>query len=153
KRIDNHAGTPGNRPNLVQGSRGPGVGLLQRIMGVAQTNYFGKATRTAVDHFQQLQGWTPSGVGPQTWARLDAELVAHTMGEFADPANPLRAQWHWSGPGTYATDPTVQPSGYATAFAEWASAATETAFSVGPSTVINCWEMVLYAAYRAGDLT
>jgi hypothetical protein len=41
---------------------------------------------------------------------------------------------------------------YATHFAEWARAPTETTFTVGPSTVINCWEMVLYAAYRAGDL-
>jgi peptidoglycan hydrolase-like protein with peptidoglycan-binding domain len=72
ERIDNHEGAPGRRPNLVKGSRGPGVALLQRILGVPETYYFGPATRAAVDAFQRKQGWKPSGVGPMTWERLDA---------------------------------------------------------------------------------
>jgi peptidoglycan hydrolase-like protein with peptidoglycan-binding domain len=70
-RIDNHAGEPGRRPNLVEGDRGPGVALLQRLLGVAETGYFGPATRKAVDAFQRAQGWEPSGVGPMTWEALD----------------------------------------------------------------------------------
>ena len=70
----------------------------------------------------------------------------------ADPAAPLWAKWHGSGPGSH-PGPGMLASGYATDFAQWASAASETAFTVGSTTVINCWEMVLYAAYKAGQLT
>lgn len=70
-RVDNHAGEPGRRPSLVEGDRGPGVALLQRLLGVAETGYFDSATRKAVDAFQRAQGWDPSGVGPMTWAALD----------------------------------------------------------------------------------
>jgi peptidoglycan hydrolase-like protein with peptidoglycan-binding domain len=69
--IDGHEGTPGHRPNLVEGDRGPGVALLQKLVGVEPSGYFGGATRKAVDVFQRAQGWEPSGVGPMTWEALD----------------------------------------------------------------------------------
>lgn len=70
-RLDHHAGAPGQRPNLVAGDRGPGVRLLQQMLGVSETGFFGPATRQAADAFQRAQGWDPSGVGPLTWAALD----------------------------------------------------------------------------------
>ncbi|GAF51521.1 eCIS core domain-containing protein, partial [Rhodococcus wratislaviensis] len=70
--VDDHAGAPGRRPNLVEGDRGPGVKLLQQMLGVAETGFFGSTTRKAVDAFQKSQGWSPSGVGPMTWAALDS---------------------------------------------------------------------------------
>jgi hypothetical protein len=52
------------------------------------------------------------------------------------------ATWEPSGPGS------------GTSFEQWASAATEaTAPKIEPATTINCWEMVLYAAYKAGVIT
>ena len=48
-----------------------------------------------------------------------------------------------------------KPSGPAsgTAFQVWASAATEAPFpALSPATLINCWEVVLLAAYRGGAL-
>lgn len=71
QRLDGHAGAPGHRPNLVERDRGPGVRLLQRMLGVTETGLFGSATRKAADAFQRGQGWEPSGVGPMTWAALD----------------------------------------------------------------------------------
>lgn len=70
--LERHAGAIGARPNLSAGDCGPGVKLLQKLVGVAQTSVFDQATRKAVDAFQRGQGWEPSGVGPQTWAKLDA---------------------------------------------------------------------------------
>ncbi len=146
-RLDNHAGTPGNRPNLNAGDRGPGVRLMQHILGVPETSVFDVATRSAVDAFQKKQGWTPSGVGPMTWAELDKERprveVADAMAKMADPASPTRAVWHPSGNNKDATD-----------FSAWAMAAAEDpAFTVAPTTVINCWEMVLYSAWKQGAIT
>jgi peptidoglycan hydrolase-like protein with peptidoglycan-binding domain len=143
-RLDNHAGTPGNRPNLNAGDRGPGVRLMQHILGVPETSVFDAATRSAVDAFQKKQGWTPGGVGPMTWAELDKERprveVADRMATMADPAAPTRAVWHPSGNAKDATD-----------FSAWAMAAAEDpAFTVSPTTVINCWEMVLYSAWKQG---
>ena len=145
--LDNHEGTPGNRPNLVEGDRGPAVKLLQHILGVKETSYFGALTRKAVDAFQKKQGWTPSGVGPMTWAALDTERprveVADRMGAMTDPASPTRAVWHPSGNDPDSTD-----------FSSWALAATEdTKFTVSPTTVINCWEMVLYSAWKQGAIS
>ena len=71
KALDNHAGKPGSRPNLLPGDRGPGVRLLQSGLGVKETSVFDAATRKAVDRFQHQQGWDPSGVGPDTWKALD----------------------------------------------------------------------------------
>ncbi len=144
-RLDNHAGTPGNRPNLNAGDRGPGVRLMQHILGVPETSVFDVATRSAVDAFQKKQGWTPGGVGPMTWAELDKERprveVADRMATMADPAAPTRAVWHPSGNNKDATD-----------FSAWAMAAAEDpAFTVSPTTVINCWEMVLYSAWKQGS--
>ena len=145
-RLDGHAGSPGSRPNLVEDDRGPGVKLLQHILGVKETSVFDVATRAAVDAFQKKQGWKPSGVGPMTWAALDKERprveVADRMAEMADPAAPTRAVWHPSGNNPNATD-----------FSAWAMAATEDpAFTVSSTTVINCWEMVLYTAWKQGAI-
>lgn len=52
------------------------------------------------------------------------------------------ATWRGSGPGS------------GTTFEQWASAASEAkAPPLGASTVINCWEMILYAAYKAKVLS
>jgi peptidoglycan hydrolase-like protein with peptidoglycan-binding domain len=147
ERLDGHAGAPGKRPNLNLGDRGPGVKLLQHILGVAETSIFDAATRTAVDAFQKKQGWDPSGVGPMTWAALDKERprieVADRMAAMANPASPTRAVWHPSGNDPDSTD-----------FSAWALAAAEdTSFSVSPTTVINCWEMVLYSAWKQGAIS
>lgn len=64
-------GSPGRRPNLDVGDNGPGVSLLQRLLGATPTGYFDAQTRQAVDRFQRQQGWDPSGVGPMTWAAID----------------------------------------------------------------------------------
>ena len=104
-RLDNHEGTPGNRPNLRFGFRGPGVRLLQKILGVSQTGFFGKKTLDAVTAFQRLQGWAPTGVGPDTWRALDQTVVANEMGVLSDVADPLRATWHSSGPGAKPGNP------------------------------------------------
>jgi peptidoglycan hydrolase-like protein with peptidoglycan-binding domain len=154
--LDNHAGAPGHRPNLNPGDRGPGVRLLQASLGIPETAIFDPVTRKAVDDFQAAQGWPPSGVGPDTWKALEPEVsrlrVAQEMQKMADPAAPLWAKWHSSWQGKH-PGPGMLASGYSTNFAEWASGPTETAFTVGPATVINCWEMVLYSAYHAGQLT
>jgi peptidoglycan hydrolase-like protein with peptidoglycan-binding domain len=144
--LDGHEGAPGRRPNLNLGDRGPGVRLLQRALGVPETALFDPATRVAADEFQRRQGWAPSGVGPMTWAELEHELnrlaVANRMGTMADPAAPTHAVWHPSGNDPNATD-----------FSHWAMAATEDAtFTVSATTVINCWEMVLYTAWKQGAL-
>jgi hypothetical protein len=50
--------------------------------------------------------------------------------------------WTGSGPGS------------GTDFEKWASAATESPFpAVTAKTVMNCWEAILLAAFRAGDIT
>ena len=64
-------GSVGKRENMDIGDTGPGVKLLQRLLGVVETGTFGQMTRKAVDRFQKKQGWDPSGVGPMTWDRLD----------------------------------------------------------------------------------
>jgi hypothetical protein len=66
------------------------------------------------------------------------DLVAHQMEGMVGQ----RAAWVGSGPSSGNT------------FERWASAATETAAPpLTPSTSINCWEMILYAAYRAGVIS
>ena len=147
ERIDNHEGKPGNRPNLDDGYRGPGVALMQKALGVQQTGYFGKVTRAAVNVFQRKQGWKPGGVGPMTWALLEHELnrltVAQEMENEANPASPTRAVWHPSGNDADATD-----------FSHWAMEATEDpTFTISSTTVLNCWEMVLWTAYKMKVLT
>lgn len=52
-----------------------------------------------------------------------------------------RMVWNPSGPGS------------GTDFERWASASSETTFTVTSSTVMNCWEAVLFTAYRSGSLT
>jgi SCP1.201-like deaminase/Putative peptidoglycan binding domain len=69
-------GSPDHRPNLDVGDRGPGVALLQRMVGANSTGVFDAQTRAAVSRFQHQQGWAPSGVGPMTWAALDKVRIA-----------------------------------------------------------------------------
>jgi peptidoglycan hydrolase-like protein with peptidoglycan-binding domain len=140
--LEDQEGAPGRRPNLELGDKGPAVTLLQRFLKVPMTGVFDKTTRKAVDAFQAGEGWAPSGVGPMTWEAIDKKIrlqVADEMDKLADPASPTRAVWSGSG-----NDPTL------TNFSAWAMAPKEKPFTVTPTTRINCWEMVLYAAFKAG---
>jgi hypothetical protein len=65
------AGSPGQRPGMDVGDKGPAVKLLQHMIGAKESGVFDSQTRRAVDEFQRQQGWEPSGVGPGTWDRLD----------------------------------------------------------------------------------
>jgi peptidoglycan hydrolase-like protein with peptidoglycan-binding domain len=70
-------GTPGHRPNLTEGSRGPAVRLLQRRLDIINDGIFGPKTKQAVMDFQNarsaLRPATTGGVGPGTWAALDSD--------------------------------------------------------------------------------
>ncbi len=66
------------------------------------------------------------------------DATAHAMGQMVG----TRMRWHPSGP---------RPG---TDFQAWAAAAAETPFpAVTTATVINCWEAVMLAGYRAGVLS
>ena len=72
------AGEPGNRPNLDVGDAGPGVSLLQRLLGVRTTGVFDEPTRRAVVAFQQARPElhpATGGVGPKTWKALDEKAA------------------------------------------------------------------------------
>jgi DNA/RNA non-specific endonuclease len=72
-------GSPGHRPNLDVGDTGPGVALLQRRLGVPVTSTFDATTHDAAVAYQKAR---PSlhpatgGVGPLTWASLDADAAS-----------------------------------------------------------------------------
>ena len=68
---------------------------------------------------------------------LNRIIVANEMGRMANPAGPQRAVWSPSGPLPSLTD-----------FSRWAMASSEGPFTLTPSTVINCWEVVIYSAFR-----
>jgi hypothetical protein len=77
---------------------------------------------------------------PAGWAAAAHEqlLVANTMGGMVGDS----ATWVPSSPGS------------GNDFASWAEAATEgPAPAMGPGVTINCWEVVMLAAYRAGQLS
>ena len=77
---------------------------------------------------------------PAEWAaRAHNQVLAATqMGGLVGQT----AKWRGSGPGS------------GTTFEIWASAATQDATpSLGPATIINCWEMILYAAFQSGVLS
>lgn len=77
-------GTPGNRPNLDLGDRGPGVTLLQRLLLIRQSGVFDETTRRAVIAFQEARPWlhpATGGVGSKTWDALDRQLSAGAGGE------------------------------------------------------------------------
>lgn len=58
-------------PTIKQGSEGPDVELLQRILGVKPDGIFGPQTRTALVHFQKKRQLLPDGIaGPMTWSTL-----------------------------------------------------------------------------------
>lgn len=74
KRAAISEGKPGNRPNLDVGDAGPGVSLLQRLLGTSSTDVFDETTRKAVVSFQQARPAlhpATGGVGPKTWEALD----------------------------------------------------------------------------------
>jgi peptidoglycan hydrolase-like protein with peptidoglycan-binding domain len=71
---DQPEGTPGDRPSLDLGDQGPGVKLLQRCLGIAETGTFDEDTRKAVAAFQEQAlgtGQGSGGVGPMTWKALE----------------------------------------------------------------------------------
>jgi peptidoglycan hydrolase-like protein with peptidoglycan-binding domain len=94
EKLETHAGNAGARPNLRLGDRGPGVKLLQTLLGVPETSVFDQTTRKAMDAFQRAQGWEPSGVGPMTWAALDARasLTSGAITGEADRISELAAR-------------------------------------------------------------
>jgi len=62
------------RPTLKNGSVGPAVAEVQRMLGIKVDGFFGKATEDAVRRFQSKHGLDSDGeVGPKTWAKLDQE--------------------------------------------------------------------------------
>jgi peptidoglycan hydrolase-like protein with peptidoglycan-binding domain len=68
-------GSPGNRPNLDAGDSGPGVTLLQRLLGIRETGTFDQPTRRGVIAYQKARHWlhpATGGVGPKTWESLDS---------------------------------------------------------------------------------
>jgi peptidoglycan hydrolase-like protein with peptidoglycan-binding domain len=94
-RFDHHAGagTPGDRPNLKDDDRGPGVKLLQQLLRVndkrvKETSIFDEATRDAVNAVQRQKGWPTGGVGRETWGAIEA-----AAGGAATGAGPARSWW------------------------------------------------------------
>lgn len=67
-----------SQPTVRQGSRGPAVAELQRLLGgLATDGVFGPATRRAVLAFQGARGLTADAiVGPRTWAALGSTGAA-----------------------------------------------------------------------------
>ena len=85
-------GTPENRPDLDEGDTGPAVKLLQQRLSrrgyfLPTTGTFGPATHTAVVHYQEDRAElhpATGGVGPMTWASLDAAGDPVAAGEVDD---------------------------------------------------------------------
>jgi hypothetical protein len=65
--------TPAGHPQLSEGSEGPAVVELQRVLAVTPADGdFGNITATQVESFQAACGLTPDGVvGKNTWAAVD----------------------------------------------------------------------------------
>ena len=90
-------------------------------------------------------GWLQvrAGVrGTQTEGYVSRELVDDPVAHEMENMLGERATWRqsWQGSGSD--------------FEQWASAPSETAApALTTSTTINCWEMVLLAAYRSGTIT
>lgn len=108
----------------------------------------------------EMVGWLlPQELTALRDAAMAAGLTARVTGpvrdrirlHVADEMGSMQGQsaaWTPSG-GAAARGPTRTPN----TFAAWAEAASETAAPpIDPATTINCWEMVLLAAYRAGAL-
>jgi hypothetical protein len=96
------------------------------------------STLTAIREaaLQHMAGWNTRVIAPIH--NLLQSATATEMGALVG----RKSKWVPSGPGSGNT------------FESWASASTEGAAPpVAPSTTINCWEMVLLAANRAGTLT
>jgi len=65
---------PGGRPTLKNGSVGPAVEEVQRLLNIKVDGSFGKDTEDAVKRFQSAHGLDPDGeVGPKTWAKLEQQ--------------------------------------------------------------------------------
>jgi hypothetical protein len=95
------AGEAGHRPNLDVGDTGPGVQLLQSLLGVKQTAVFDDETRKAVISFQEAKlgpGEGSGGVGPRTWQALDKMAADAAQAKLrseiqAIPDNQVGANW------------------------------------------------------------
>jgi murein DD-endopeptidase MepM/ murein hydrolase activator NlpD len=98
-------GEPGDRPGCDVGDTGPGIELLQSLLGVKTTGVFDRATRNAASAFQQSRGWKPGGVGAMTWEALEqraAALEGTSGAEFdLEMCNPLPSgcTGNYGGPG------------------------------------------------------
>lgn len=87
-------GTPGKRPDLWLGDKGPAVILLQSRLNLSQTGVFDERTRLEVVHFRKAvfhETDPAGGVGPATWAKIDA------MGAAQDKSG-LCGGWHPCAP-------------------------------------------------------
>lgn len=72
------AGSPGARPTVKIGARGPAVAALQQGLGVSPADgVFGTGTQARLRQFQQENGLKPDGIaGPGTWKLIDARMAA-----------------------------------------------------------------------------
>ena len=86
-------------PQVMQGSSGEDVKVLQRLLAVHRFNvgpvdgYFGTATRNALIQFQETKGLAPDGIaGEQTWKalRTGPYVASPTLGPTV-PDVPLRS--------------------------------------------------------------
>lgn len=83
-------GSPGKRPDLWLGDKGPAVILLQSRLNITQTGVFDERTRLEVVHYRKAafkESDPAGGVGPATWASIDA------MGAKQDKSG-LCGGWH-----------------------------------------------------------
>jgi hypothetical protein len=98
---------------------------------------------------QQLQAFGPeSGWPPDLLAQLQQHRREAVVSEMASTAGQDAAWKQSQGRFTREHDPD-HPT--ATTFAQWAEADSESAGPVlSPQTTLNCWEMILLAAYNAG---
>jgi hypothetical protein len=95
-------GSPGHRPNLDVADTGPGVKLLQRLLGVPATGSFDEPTRKAVIAFQDSRpALRPAtgGVGPLTWKALDEVTGSSASGPSTGQV--VVGETNLGGPGTF----------------------------------------------------
>lgn len=122
---------------------------LQRRAGIDRSNpHAGTLADIPRGHLVTVTGrsgyWLKVEVeigGGKKSGYISQELVDDATAASMSSMVGQKARWVPSGPGS------------GNSFETWASAASESeAPKLQPSTTINCWEMVLYAAYKAGAI-